>query len=131
LGLFHSNLVLRPNVSRLKYSWTSCGHVWNSDWEHNLVSVGAPQNLYFQLSKQPTNKLTDWLTNFMEQSPSWESHSHSTSQEILRPLWNHKIHYRIHKSLHLYLQVLNLEVLQNEFHSCYLLNVFSFKLMHS
>ena len=33
----------------------------------------------------------------MEQSPSWEANWLSASQEILRILWNPKVHYRIHK----------------------------------
>jgi hypothetical protein len=31
----------------------------------------------------------------MEKSLSWESNSHLTSQEIIRPLWNPKVPYRI------------------------------------
>jgi hypothetical protein len=34
----------------------------------------------------------------MEKSPSWETNSHSASQEIPRLLQGPYIHYRVHKS---------------------------------
>ena len=37
------------------------------------------------------------LTYSMVQSPSWEANWFAASQEILRILWNPKVHYRTHK----------------------------------
>jgi hypothetical protein len=42
--------------------------------------------------------LAGWLTNSMEQAPSWEANIHSPNPEILRLLWKPKVHYLVHKS---------------------------------
>ena len=39
------------------------------------------------------------LTHSMEQIPSWKANWFSGSQDILRILWNPKVHHRIHKCL--------------------------------
>ena len=39
--------------------------------------------------------ITYLLFYSMEQNPSWEANRFSSSQEILRILWNPKVHYRI------------------------------------
>jgi hypothetical protein len=41
--------------------------------------------------------ITYLLTYSMEQSPSWKTNRFEASQEILRILWNPKVHYRFHK----------------------------------
>ena len=40
--------------------------------------------------------LTEWLTNSMEQSLSWEANRSSAGQEVSLIVWNPKVYYRIH-----------------------------------
>jgi len=44
------------------------------------------------------NLLTCDSYRLMEQSSSWETYTHSATQEILRTLRNQKVHYRVEKS---------------------------------
>ena len=43
--------------------------------------------------------LTDWLTDYMEESSSWEADCSSASKEIHRNVWNPNVHYRVYNSL--------------------------------
>ena len=59
-----------------------------------VVYVIAP---YFARAVLPRALLHILTYYSMEQSHSWEAKQFSASQEILRMLWNTKVHYRIHK----------------------------------
>jgi hypothetical protein len=61
--------------SNLCYSF-----LWSGDTMNTRVGLTALH--YF---------MTDRLTNYMEQSPSWEANSHSTSQGIHHLLWNQRL----------------------------------------
>jgi hypothetical protein len=41
--------------------------------------------------------LNNWLTNYVEQSPSWEAYRFSASQKMPCFLWNPRVRYHIHK----------------------------------
>jgi len=53
-----------------------------------------------QLCDSPAHAHLSFLTNYMEQSPSWEANIHLASQEITRLLWNPKVYCRVHKNPH-------------------------------
>jgi len=46
-----------------------------------------------------TDQLTNRLTDYMEQSPSWDVNSCSASQEIPNLSWNTKVHCCVQNSL--------------------------------
>jgi hypothetical protein len=62
-----------------------------------VTEIQNIQNCYITKHLIISHKISK-LTNYMEQSPSWEANSFSASQDIPRILWNEKVHYRIHKS---------------------------------
>lgn len=61
--------------------------------------------LIFYLDKKNTSEkqkfvLIPWCpSNSMEQNPTLEADNHSATEEVLRLLFNHKVHYRIHRSI--------------------------------
>jgi hypothetical protein len=59
----------------------------------NITVISYIQN-FIQHSSLSVNS----VTNSMEQSPSWETNSHSASQEIAHLAWKWKLHYCVHKS---------------------------------
>jgi hypothetical protein len=68
-----------------------------SKYSNKVSAIYATDFAY--LTELATNlRTSSVLTNYMEQSPSWEANSSSASQEIPRMLRNTEVHYRIHKS---------------------------------
>ena len=57
----------------------------------------APEKQRYNTEFTHTHTHTYLLTYSMQQSPSWEAHCFSASQEIPRILWNPELHYCIHK----------------------------------
>ena len=62
-----------------------------------MCSSSGGQNCIIQHLVSSHLQIVMMLTYSMEQSPSWKTNRFSASQEILRILWNPKVHYRIHK----------------------------------
>jgi hypothetical protein len=52
----------------------------------------------FKRLQVPSCTLTHKVTNFIENSTSWEANSNSSSQEIPLLLWNLNVHYHVQKS---------------------------------
>lgn len=82
-----------------------CVPVGSSIWKlFSLTSIWTPisksiEPFCWQISSSLLRWRTDWLTDSMEQSLSWEANRFSANQEIGRILWNPKVHYCVHKSL--------------------------------
>jgi hypothetical protein len=66
----------------------------DTPWRINTGTIQALNSLPFGYLE---NYITFLLTYSMVQSPSWEANWFAASQEILRVLWNPKVHYRTYK----------------------------------
>jgi hypothetical protein len=56
-------------------------------------TITPPTYTHTHTHTQQASYLRPWLTNSMEQRPSWEANSFSASQEIPLILWNLDVHY--------------------------------------
>jgi hypothetical protein len=70
------------NISLQGYHYTNLLGVWCCN-RPTISSISSPKECL--------------QTNSIKQSPCWEVHSHSASQEILLHSWNAKVHYRVNK----------------------------------
>jgi len=66
-----------------------------TEFTFDLMCVVRPLRTRSELRILCTNY---WLTDFIEQNPSSEANSHSSSQEIPYIIWNPNVRYRVYKS---------------------------------
>ena len=67
--------------------------VWGR-WKRDRHQTQCSENLVFFICRKGTN----WLTNPVEHSLSWEANRFSATQKIHHILWTPKIHHYIYKS---------------------------------
>jgi len=69
----------------------------NFIWERHVAEFALMYGGSLKGNCHGHSGFTYLLTYSMERNPSWEANWFSASQEILRIVWNLKVHYHIHK----------------------------------
>ena len=94
----NSNLVnaKRADVTGLTHiNWRTWKITKMASWDPGALSYEEIPSSTIIWSNKGYSMHT-YLTNSMEESPSWKPDGSSASQEFSRILWNSYVHYRIH-----------------------------------
>jgi len=71
-------------------------------WAQQLLRMWWQREKFLPGIESQSFSCTDWTIpismNSIEQSPSWQAHSHLAKQDICL-LWNLKVHFHVHKGL--------------------------------